>query len=129
MIRVRIAAMFDASEEAFRSRSIARRSCRLRNGHQVFRAGKQESIVIVIVPWNPSGGLPADAGDAQAPPQTERAVPVAGAVNEIELGLKSVATWGSAMGTVKLPVPVCRSGENVSPMPCRAPPPCGVERI
>jgi hypothetical protein len=29
------------------------------------------------------------------------------------------------MGTVKLPVPVWRSGEKVSPMPCKAPPPCG----
>src|SRR5882724_2203401 len=29
------------------------------------------------------------------------------------------------MGTVTLPVPVNRSGENVSPMPCTAPPPLG----
>ena len=31
------------------------------------------------------------------------------------------------MGTVKLPVPVNRSGENFSPMPDRAPPPLGSE--
>ena len=29
------------------------------------------------------------------------------------------------MGMVKLPVPVYRSGAKVSPIPCRAPPPCG----
>src|SRR4051812_11058707 len=32
-----------------------------------------------------------------------------------------------AIGTVRLPVPVCGSGPNVSPMPRRAPPPCGSE--
>ena len=32
-----------------------------------------------------------------------------------------------AIGTVRLPVPVCRSGENVSPMPLIAPPPAGSE--
>jgi len=31
------------------------------------------------------------------------------------------------MGTVKLPVPVNKSGENVSPIPLRAPPPLGSE--
>jgi hypothetical protein len=31
------------------------------------------------------------------------------------------------MGTVKFPVPVWRSGENFSPMPCSAPPPLGSE--
>jgi hypothetical protein len=33
------------------------------------------------------------------------------------------------MGKVKLPVPVWMSGENVSPIPCSAPPPCGVEIV
>src|SRR5215211_3415323 len=33
------------------------------------------------------------------------------------------------MGTVKLPVPVWRSGENFSPIPWRAPPPLGSEII
>ncbi len=31
------------------------------------------------------------------------------------------------MGTLKLPVPVCRSGEKVSPIPDSAPPPWGRE--
>lgn len=92
VIRLRIPVMFDASEEPFRARAIAGRSRRLRDGHQIFRAGKQEGIAIVRVPWDPSGGLAADAGDAQAPAQPKWAVPVAGAVNEIELWLESVAT-------------------------------------
>lgn len=33
------------------------------------------------------------------------------------------------MGTVKLPVPVWRSGENFSPNPCCAPPPFGSEMM
>jgi hypothetical protein len=33
------------------------------------------------------------------------------------------------IGTVRLPVPVKRSGENVSPRPWRAPPPLGREMI
>jgi len=32
---------------------------------------------------------------------------------------------GTAIGTVKLPVPVWRSGEKVSPIPCKAPLPFG----
>ena len=32
---------------------------------------------------------------------------------------------GRAIGTAPLPVPVNRSGEKVSPMPCSAPPPVG----
>ncbi len=47
VIRQRIPAMLDASEEPFRPRAIARRSCRLRNGYQIFRAGKQKRIAIV----------------------------------------------------------------------------------
>jgi hypothetical protein len=31
------------------------------------------------------------------------------------------------MGAVKLPVPVCGSGEKAAPTPCRAPPPWGSE--
>gem|GEM_PF-3227285 len=31
------------------------------------------------------------------------------------------------MGTLKLPVPVTRSGEKLSPMPATAPPPLGRE--
>ncbi len=34
---------------------------------------------------------------------------------------------GMEIGTVKFPVPVKRSGEKVSPIPVRAPPPLGVE--
>ena len=52
VIRVRIAAMLDASEEPFRARPVARRSCRLRNRHQILRAGKQERIALdPVVPW------------------------------------------------------------------------------
>src|SRR4030095_11466186 len=40
---------------------------------------------------------------------------------------KPLRPGGSEIGTVKLPVPVCRSGENFSPIPCIAPPPLGVE--
>jgi hypothetical protein len=64
VIRNRIPAMFDASEEPFRSRAIARRSYRLRNGHQFFRAGKQKNIVIIIVARDPFGSLAADAWNA-----------------------------------------------------------------
>src|SRR5512133_684969 len=40
-------------------------------------------------------------------------------------GWKPLRPAGSSIGTVKLPVPVKRSGENVSPMPFTAPPPVG----
>jgi hypothetical protein len=65
VIRNRIPAMFDASEEPFRS--IARRSCRLRDGYQIFCAGKQKSIALVIVTWDPSGSLTADEGPFPLP--------------------------------------------------------------
>src|SRR5215470_16633595 len=40
-------------------------------------------------------------------------------------GWKPLRPGGSAIGTEKFPVPVCRSGANFSPMPCSAPPPLG----
>ena len=40
-------------------------------------------------------------------------------------GCKPPLPGGRLRGTVKLPVPVCRSGENFSPIPLSAPPPCG----
>ena len=126
VIRNRIPAMFDASEEPFRPRAIARRSCRLRDGHQIFCAGKQKSIAIIVT-WDPSGSLMTDTRNTQDPPQAEGAVRVAGAVDEIELRLEPVAPGRKRNGTVKLPVPVCKSGEKVSPIPCRAPPPLGRE--
>ncbi len=95
--------MLDASEEPFRPRAIARRSCRLRNGYQVFRAGKQKRIAIISVPWDPSGSLTADAWDAQAPAQAEGAVPIAGAVDEIELWLEPIAPRRERNGHREVP--------------------------
>src|SRR5215217_3246740 len=42
-------------------------------------------------------------------------------------GWKPPLPGGRAIGTVKFPVPVCRSGENFSPIPCKAPPSFGSE--
>jgi len=45
----------------------------------------------------------------------------------VRLGCNPLRPGGTAMGTLKLPVPVNRSGEKVSPMPAMAPPPLGRE--
>src|SRR5205823_635245 len=47
----------------------------------------------------------------------------------LSCGWKPLRPGGSAIGIVKLPVPVKRSGENFSPMPWSAPPPLGREMI
>ena len=92
-----VAVMPDQGKQAFRAWTIASYSRRLRDGHEILRAGKQEGVALgerpalTKVAWNPSGRLPAYAGDAQPPPQAEKAVPVACAVDEIELRLKSIA--------------------------------------
>ncbi len=43
------------------------------------------------------------------------------------LGSMPERPGGTSRGTLKFPVPVCRSGANFSPRPCIAPPPCGNE--
>ena len=43
---------------------------------------------------------------------------MAGAVDERQIGLEFVRPGGTAIGTVRFPVPVWRSGENDSPSPC-----------
>jgi hypothetical protein len=127
--------MLDTGKEPLCAWTIASPSRRLRDGHEILRAGKQEGVTLgerpalVAVAWNPSGRLPANAGDTQAQPQAEGPVPVARAVDEMSCGWNPLRPGGSAIGTVKLPVPVWRSGEKVSPMPCRAPPPWGSEII
>src|SRR5262245_39779828 len=92
-----VAAMLDPGKESLRARTVTNRSRRLRNRHQILRAGQQEGVALgqrpalVRVAWDPCRRLPADAGDTQAPPQAKGAVSVARAVDEIELWLESVA--------------------------------------
>ena len=70
------------------------------DGNRILCAGKNEEDVCgVVVAGDDPPSLAADAWDAQSPADAEWTVPVAGAVNQLGLGLEALAArrevrWG-----------------------------------
>jgi len=60
-------------------------------------------------------------------PSPNGPLPVPVLYTSVSSGCKPARPGGTAIGTEKFPVPVCRSGENFSPIPLSAPPPLGNE--
>lgn len=92
----------DFREQAFGSGTVAGGRSRYFHRDEVFRPGQDENILGFVVTGNAFGGLAADAGYAQIPAESKRAVTGAGAVDEIDLGLKTVAPWRESDGNSEI---------------------------
>src|SRR5262245_44883414 len=72
-----VAVMLNPGKKALCAWTKAGHSRRLRDGHKILCAGQQEGVALgertalISVLRNPSGRLPADARDTQAPAQAE----------------------------------------------------------
>ena len=87
----RVAVVEDLGEQPFGPRSIVGCRSHFLHRNQILRAGQDENVFGFVVTGHAFGGLAADAGNAQIPAEPERAVAVAGAVDEIELRLETIA--------------------------------------
>jgi hypothetical protein len=91
MIVVGITMVQDAGEEAFGPGPVTGRPILFLDGDEILCPGEHKDIATVIVTWDSPGGLAANAGNTQIPAEPERAGAGAGTVDEIELGLETVA--------------------------------------
>jgi Tol biopolymer transport system component len=91
-----VAVMLDPGKKPFCAWTIANHSRHLRDGREIFRAGKQEGVALgarptlIAVARNPPGRLPADAGDTQPPPQPEKREDRFETVGDLLLDLKAL---------------------------------------
>src|SRR3954451_8750414 len=88
--------MKDLCKQAFRSRPVLGAARRLRDRHEVFRAGEHERVRLRgadagAVSGNARGGFAADARAGEMPSETERPVAAAGAVAQRQLWLHPAA--------------------------------------
>src|SRR5260221_8048910 len=69
-----------------------------RHRHEVLGTRKEKGIFCVVVNGNSLRGLATYPWDAQTPTKTERPIAIAGTIDEIQLGLKAVATRRESNG-------------------------------
>src|SRR5262245_33896330 len=85
----------DAGEKPFGARTEASSLDRTA-GHvdKVLSSRKDKSVSRIVITRDAARGLAVDSGHAQIPPQPERPVAVACAIDKAQLGLKTVAAGG-----------------------------------
>ena len=92
----------DAGKQPFGSRPVTRCTRLCVDGNEVLRARQDEGVLRIVVTRNALRRRAADAGNAQAPTEAERAVAITRAVEEVELRLQPGASgrYGKRDGEV-----------------------------